>query len=226
MNDYISNLRSSLSPVALGEYATQQLSHFFPDGYKPNTKLLPLIIQESLKRFSKCAYHINNRYYFSGNETIFNHMNGDHYAMFLYFMARTAFEKDDIFLAERFFYLNKALHSLDIFYEVEMPDIFILGHAGGSVLGRGEYENYFVVSQNCTVGNNGGKYPKFSEGIVMYANSIVTGDCTIGANTHISANAFIRNQNVAGNCVVFGQGDDMDTKPTEKSVKDIFFRNF
>jgi serine O-acetyltransferase len=38
-------------------------------------------------------------------------------------------------LADRIYYLNKALNGLDLFYEVEMPDVFYLDHPVGTVIG-------------------------------------------------------------------------------------------
>jgi serine O-acetyltransferase len=45
------------------------------------------------------------------------------------------------------------LNGLDLYYQVEMPEVFFLDHAVGRVLGNGKYGNYFAFLQNCTVGN-------------------------------------------------------------------------
>ena len=44
-------------------------------------------------------------------------------------------------LASKAYCLNKALHAIDVFYEVELPEIFFLEHPLGTVLGRAKYSN-------------------------------------------------------------------------------------
>ena len=219
------DFESSLSFEKLQSYLCMQLGHIIPDGYNVEMSALEAAADYAMKRYLLCGQHVNNKYFTANGKVFFNHLNGDHYSMYLYFLSNELHKRGVEDLAIRFYYLNKILHSVDVFYETEMPDIFLFGHALGSVLGRGRYDNYFVVSQNCTVGNNDGAYPVFKEGVVMYAGAMVAGNCTIGENTHIAAQCFIRNQNTEGNCVAFGSADSMQTKPTDKSVKEIYFKN-
>ncbi len=57
-------------------------------------------------------------------------------------------------IADKAYALNKALHALDAFYEVELPDVFAVQHPVGTVLGRATYSDYFICYHNCTVGAN------------------------------------------------------------------------
>src|SRR5437588_860224 len=68
--------------------------------------------------------------------------------------------------------LNKALHGLDVFYEVELPTIFAFQHPVGTVLGRAHYSNYLLVYQRCTVGSTlSGESPTFEPGVVLFGGS-------------------------------------------------------
>ena len=82
-------------------------------------------------------------------------------------------------MADRIYYLNKALNGVDLFYEVELPDVFFLDHPVGSVLGQTQRNgDFFSFSQNCTVGNNKGIYPTIGQNVQMMAGAMIVGDCT------------------------------------------------
>ena len=112
----------------------------------------------------------------------------DQYAIFLYYLANTAFrEQPGHPIADKAYALNKALHALDAFYEVELPDVFAVQHPVGTVLGRASYSDYFICYHNCTVGANlDNDYPSFGRGIVMYGGSRVIGKTAVGDNTFVS----------------------------------------
>jgi serine O-acetyltransferase len=67
-----------------------------------------------------------NKYYRCGDQTYFNPFHSGQYSIFLYFLSRAVFlsHPSSGTLADRIYYLNKALNSLDLFYEVQMPRIF------------------------------------------------------------------------------------------------------
>ena len=44
-------------------------------------------------------------------------------------------------IADKIYYLNKILHSVDIYHEVELPSTFFLEHPVGTVLGRAKYQD-------------------------------------------------------------------------------------
>ncbi len=62
------------------------------------------------------------------------------------------------------------MNACDLFYEVDLPEIFMLDHPLGSVMGRAKFGNYFAFSQNCTVGNNNNIFPEIGEYVTMTAN--------------------------------------------------------
>jgi len=59
------------------------------------------------------------------------------------------------------------MHGIDLFYSVPMPDVFMLVHPVGTVIGKANFSNYLVVYQNCTIGADTDVYPNFGEGIVL-----------------------------------------------------------
>ena len=105
-------------------------------------------------------------------------------------------------LAFRVYYLNKALHGVDVFPDVALPEVFQFMHATGTVIGNARFGGHFCIYQNCTVGSNeAGDYPEFGDGVVMYTGARVIGRCRIGSNVVIGANALIIDRDVPDNTV-------------------------
>jgi serine O-acetyltransferase len=132
--------------------------------------------------------------------------------MFLYFLANTLYkEQADTHLCEKLFYLNKLLDGIDVYYEVELPDIFLFSHPLGTVLGRANYSNYFLVHQECTIGgareaNAGEKdiYPILGEYCAIYKGAAVLGNCHVGSNCKISAHSLLIDQDLEANQIYIG----------------------
>ncbi|NQU61768.1 MAG: serine acetyltransferase [Rhodospirillales bacterium] len=213
-------MRLSIEAEALASYVAQQVSVFFPDNPVEVADLLSFV-NKSLDRVEACFSPIRLPYYFEDGSTAFDHHNTDHYACFLYYLSNTLFrESGDPNLTKRVYALNKLLHSLDIFYEIEMPDVFVLAHPVGTVLGRARYGNYLCVYQGCTVGaNTDGVYPTLGEGIVMYPGSQVVGDCRIGDNCWIASNALVMDTNVPSDSIAIGQPPNFEIKPSRLDVR-------
>ncbi len=134
-----------------------------------------------------------NKYYSINNETYFNPYQSAQYCIFLYYLSNTIYkETNNKLLADKIYYLNKALNGCDIYYEVNLPNFFKLDHPVGSVIGRAKYGEGFSFSQNCTVGNNNGIYPNIEENVHMCANSSIIGNCNIGSNVIIGANSGVK----------------------------------
>jgi serine O-acetyltransferase len=199
-------MRMSLPFPRLEVYVLDLVRHHFPDGYRPPYALAPLL-ERALQRTECCFSHISKKYYKASGDTLFDHLNGDHFASFLYFLANTVWrDTNDTELPTRLFYLNKLMHGIDLFYSVAMPDIFLLVHPLGTVLGNARYNDYLVVYQNVTVGaDEAGIYPAFGTGAVLYAKSTVIGACNLGDNVVLGANTFILNTDVPAGSLVVGQ---------------------
>lgn len=167
--------------------------------------------------FQRCEYNFSkneNKYYSRNGEVYFNPNHSGQYTVFLYYFANTIFQakKDDIALADKIYYLNRIMNSCDLFYEVKLPEVFMLDHPLGSVIGRGQFGNYFAFSQNCTVGNNKNIYPIIGERVTMSANTMILGNSKIGNNVILGAGACVKDQNIPDNSLVFGSSPNLIIK--------------
>ncbi len=214
----------SIDKYSLHKYITYLLKHHIPDQ-------LPVCIpnkpfQLALERLEYCFKHITIKYYNQDCFPQFNHLHSDHMATFLWFLSNTIWkDSNDLQLATKISYLNKILHSLDLFYFVEMPDIFLLVHPVGSVLGKAQYQNYFAVYQNCTIGSSADTYPTFGEGTILYANSQIIGNCRISDNVVFGSNTFIINKNIPHDSLVLGHYPNNRILPNNFSVIERIFQN-
>lgn len=177
-------------------------------------------VGSALLRCEYCFVNTDNKYYHAKGGVYFNPFHSGQYSIFLYYLSNSVFVKGEAFtsLADRIYYLNKALNGLDLFYEVCMPDIFFLDHPVGSVLGRANYGERFSFSQNCTVGNNKGVFPTIGDGVSMMSGSKILGASEIGDNVIISAGCYVKDTCVPSNSVVFGSSPNLVIKEN-KSVK-------
>jgi len=215
---------TSLNAQQLTDYVDVQMENLFPDGAVGEVELLSTVAV-ALERLEHCFLHNRMKCYWDDKGPRFNHRHTDQYAVFLYYLSHAAFKAEQIPAAEKAYALNKALHGLDAFYEVVLPDVFALQHPVGTVLGRATYANYFVAYQNVTVGDDTkGNQPVFGEGVVLYGGARVIGGARIGANCFISTGALVLGDTVGNDHVAYGQYPKLTAKPTARSVKRDIFR--
>ena len=160
----------------------------------------PKVLSKLDRRFS----HIKNKYYHSGSENIFNPLHVAQWTMFLYEMAHEISKNGDMDLCDIIYGISKAFSSADIFYGVDMPDIWFFDHPQGSVIGRARYSDYFFFEQGCIVGNNKGIYPTFEQHVIMFANSNVLGNCHVGNHVIFAANSYVLDTDISPYSIVFG----------------------
>ena len=214
----------SLNTTDLTEYVVKQINLFFPDGDIASSALSSFV-KKAVERTEFCFSKINIKYFFDSKNVYFNHLNTDQYAMFLCYLSNTIWrEEKNEKLAAKIYCLNKALHGLDAFYEVELPDIFVLIHPVGTVLGRAKYEDYFVAYQRVTVGGNKNlEYPGLGKAVAMFPGSAIIGNCKTGDNCLISIGTVVLEKDVPSNTVVFGTHQELQFKKTTKTVLERFF---
>lgn len=179
--------------------------------------LLIKVLDEAFVKASVCFEGINNKYYFENGQTYFNPFHSGQYAIFLYYLSNIIWKNENSNLADKIYYLNKTLNSLDLFYEIELPEVFFVEHPVGSVMGRAIYGNYFVFQQNCTVGGNHGIYPSLGEYVWMFANASILGNSIIGNNVFVSAGALIKDENIPDNSIVFGTSPNLIVKNKDEN---------
>ncbi|MDM8177213.1 transferase [Olivibacter sp. LS-1] len=161
-----------------------------------------------LDRLQKCFCKVDNKYYQNRDKTFFSTNHSGQYLAYLYFYS-LEFSLLGHELKEKFYYLNKILHSVDIYSEVRLPEVFFFEHPLGMVLGRANYGDNFFAMQGCTVGGNKGKYPIIGNNVKMFSNAKIVGNCIVGNNVWISANTYLKDCNVPANTIVFGQSPNL-----------------
>ena len=207
---------------SLLDYTCRQLSNFFPSGDAAALRQqLDRHLDAALERLAHCINQI--RMWPQGQ---FNYLNSSQYCIYLYFLANTVWRNaQDSDTATRLFLLNKALNGIELFYEIAMPEVFIIGHSVGIVLAKASYGNYLVLYQNSTVGKNHGVAPVLGDGVILYPNSAIIGRCEIGAHTVVSQGCSIVNRNSPGNCIAFsGTGGSLVYQTPSRPLLDDFFR--
>lgn len=221
----MSKLALTVSGMDEGElvnYICQQISNFFPDKHNgENNALIRSGLPVTLERLSTIAEKAVH-----WNPIAFDPLSSSQYCQFLYVLANTIWKSTgDERLPTKLFLLNKALHAIDLYFKVEMPPIFIIGHGVGIVLGRATYGNYFIAFQNSTVGRVGDDVPTIGDCVLMFPNTAIVGRCHVGDFTVLSQGASLLNQNSAGNATLSGHGDSLSTKPGRSRIYRHYFRN-
>lgn len=202
----------------LEKLVVKQLTNLFIFNPEKETTTLKMAIQKTLKKVEYCFSYNGNKYYSKNNQTFFDPFHSAQYSIFLYYLSNIIFKEfQHGDLAKRIYYLNKALNGVDLYFEIELPEIFSLDHPVGSVMGRAKYSNFFSFGQNCTVGNNKGIYPQFEENITLFSGATVIGNSHIGKNCFISANTYIKDENIPKNSIVFGSSPNLTIKTEEES---------
>ena len=207
-------MRTSLGRSELAEYLSRQLNTYFPDGRDVSKNVLGHPVDTALQRVEHCFSRICSKYYVEDSSPLFDHLHADHYATFLYFTAAAIYRQGaDERLCAKLVHLNKCLHGLDLFYEVELPDIFLLVHPLGTVLGRAKYADYLVVYQRCGVGSNHGVYPVLGEFVTLRPGASVLGSCRVGTNCTIAADSLLLDRTLDDNLVYIGNPLNHVIKP-------------
>lgn len=201
----------------IAEYTTRQLNTYFPDNNTVKKIMLQKYMGNILSRLEICFSKVNNLYFNDGVQVHFNHLNGDQWSMFLYMASRTLYEaKEDRNICDKLFQLNRTIHGIDAYYEVELPSIFLFVHPLGTVLGRGKYSDYFVVYQRCNVGSNHGNYPTIGRYVTLHPGAAVLGQCKIGECSKISTGSLLLDKDLEENSLYIGQPLDYVIKYSDK----------
>lgn len=217
-------LKLSISLKGLNSYVTSQCNTFFPDEQPVAPDEMYLHVEDAMRRTEHCFSNVALPHYMRDGQPMFNHLNGDHYCIFLCYLARGVFVAGkNVTLATKVFLLNKALHGIDAFYEVQFPDIFIVVHPLGAVLGKAKYADRFVVYQGVTVGSTAkGIYPVFGGDNILYSNSSVIGECVVGKNVAFGARSHVIDTKIEDNKVVVGSFPDHRIMEKKKEIRKIF----
>ena len=216
----------SLEKKELIEYTSSQLNIFFPDKNLVSLSKTPALIDLAIDRLDYCFKHVAFERYNKQGVTQFNHLYADHYLMYIWFLGNSFWkEKNDISIASKLYYLNKILHGLDCMYDTLMPNIFLLFHSTGTMLGKASYSDFFIGLQGCTVGSQKGNYPVFGKGVSLTANSSVIGQCNIGNRCTISTRTTIFQKDITDDNTAFVDFEtgQLLVKPSKQCYAQQFF---
>jgi serine O-acetyltransferase len=210
-----SPLPGSLTPKELAKYTAAQLNTFFPDPSPVRASELSRWLPIALERLA-AAFAGNRvpRFHRQG-APFFNHLHSDQYAMYIYLLANEAGASEEGRpVATKLYLLNKVLHSIDAYFEIQLPRVFLFAHPIGTVLGRAQYADYFMVMQGCTVGNVNDVFPTFGRGVVLCAGSSVLGRSQLGAGVCVGAGTLLVNANISPHHTVVGRARGIQTRET------------
>ena len=218
------SLKATLAPLELAGYLARQLTHFFPDG-KVHAQELATHVDVALERLEHCFLRVRRRGYFDGTSATFDHLYTDQYAAFLWFMGNTIHKAGgDRSVATKCYALNKALHGLDVYFEVELPSVFCFQHPVGTVIGRAKLSDYLFVYQNVNIGGSVDlDYPTLGTGVVLFNGAAVTGATSLGDNVWVGPQAQVKSGVVPSSSLVFGSGPSLITKAATRDVREHFF---
>lgn len=204
-------MKTSMSNSQICDLLIRQLNGLFPlDDSEKNA--IDVFIPETIARCENSFSKVRNKYYCDSDEAKFDPLHGCQWAFFLYSISRLMHLAGKSSICDKIYALGRALSGADLYYDVELPEIFTFDHPLGAIMGRAHYSNYFSFGQGCTVGNNHGIYPSFGESVFMLSDSKVIGNTTVGDNVIISANAFIKDEVIPSGSIVFGQSPNLIVK--------------
>lgn len=216
----------TLSPSHLCAYIEAQLNHFFPDLIKLNMREKMGVFNVALDRLEHCFEQSALPHYCQNGQAQFNHLHSDQYAAFLWFLGNTFWKEDKSInpaLLDKFFYLNKSLHGIEVMCSTAMPNIFVFSHTTGTILGKAQYADYFVASGGCVVGQSKNLYPVFGQGVTLSVGARVIGNCHVGDGVSIGVGTTIYEKNIPDNSVVF---TDQQGNIVEKTSHRPYARKF
>lgn len=216
----------SIPKADLCNYYSRQMNNIFPDSNIVKPAELEKVLDMALDRLHYCFKHVSFTRYNKEGNTIYNHLYADHNIVLNWFLSNSAFKYlENQNLASKFYYLNKVLHSFDCMFDTGLPDIFLIFHGSGTMLGKAEYKDFFVALQGCTVGSHKGEYPKFGKGVSLTANSSVIGNCVIGNRVSISTRTTIFSKEIPDDNSVYMNWDTgkLEIKQSKVSYAQQFF---
>ena len=210
-------MKTSLKKDDLLSYTIKQINNFFPDKRRLKKSTLSKSFQFTLERVEYCLSKINNKNYSNQKKLRFDHLNSDHYCIYLYFLSNSLFKnKINTEICAKVYYLNKLLNGIDMFYEVMLPDIFQVVHPVGTVLGRAKYSDFLTVYQNCTIGSNAKNSPILGKYLTLRPGSSILGSSIVGYNCQIASKSLMIDKRLKDDTTYFGTPKNFSLKKKTK----------
>lgn len=123
------------------------------------------------------------------------------------------------------------MNGVEWYWNIELPEHFIVEHPLGGVLGKAEYGDYFSIYQGATVGEKLKKdeviWPRIGHHVIMFANSSIIGDSNVGNWVVLAANAQVINRDIPDNSIVYGSGRELQIKQLQHNeIKQYFIKSW
>jgi len=219
-------MTASLSTPRLASYIACQLNQFFPDDHAVSETMVTPLLERIMPELESGMAGFHNPYFWRDGQIFLNHLHGDQYALVLYKLgslaARSGTECRE--LAEKTYLLNKALHGLDLYSQVALPDACWLAHPVGSVIGRALYQGPLMVMQGCTIGNRGGTYPVLGKRVIVCSHSAIIGACEIGDDVCIGAGSLLIDETIPAGSTVVGRSPNLRVLQRRAPILELVFR--
>ena len=171
----------SLEKSEFKNYLIRQTENTFPDG---NTKKefsdlkFDAAFEEALQRCEKCFSHIKVRNYQKNGNPLLNYLHLDQYSTFLYYLSNSLWKMSaNKSLCDKLGLLNRSLSSCWFSYKCNLPDIFLLTHPVGSVIGNTNvtYSDFLVIMQNVTINGASDTKLDIGKGVFLGAGCKIIG---------------------------------------------------
>jgi serine O-acetyltransferase len=214
------SIELSLPTAQFERYVRGAIEAMFPDGSVIDVRAA---LQDTFLRVAECFSRVALPGYARNGSPYLSHLHGDQSAIFWYVLSNSAFNLGDKKLAEKCMLVNKARNGILIMYDTQLPKHFLLIHTVGTMLGKADYGDYFVATQNVTVGTNKGHAPTFGRGVVLYPNSSVIGDCSIGDFSRVATGSTVIDTSCPARTVISGTFPDLVTKLSARETITEYF---
>jgi serine O-acetyltransferase len=205
--------------ATLAAMVSRQIENFIPDGHDA-APAIAAAMPKALQRTRHCVNQVK-----AWREGGFDALVSGQYATLLYLLSRQVWlQEGDAAVATRLFLVNKALNAMELFYEIELPEVFLLGHTPGLVLAKATYGLHLVLHQNCTVGRKlNGDRPVIESGVVLFPGAMVTGRCLLRANTVVAPGVCLVDTDTPGDCYMVNSPEGVVAKPARREVWRDYF---
>ncbi|MCZ6861597.1 MAG: hypothetical protein O7I42_15200 [Alphaproteobacteria bacterium] len=211
----------NINRAQLLDYVAAQVGNFFPDHLGDARAFINSDLDETLERLERCINGVR-----MWPRATFDYLHSSQYCIFVYYLANTIWRnRENENICTKLFYLNKALHGFECFYQTELPEIFFIGHSVGIVLVRTTYGNRFAIYQNCTVGQSKGARPEIGERVLMFPNSAILGTSKVGDGTVVAQGAQLIDRDTPSGTIVFGRGRDASFGHSKENLMADIFRD-
>lgn len=205
-------MQLSLSKKELKEYIGRQLSTFFPDKYRFKGHDIDVAFDNALDKMEYCFKHTNFKHYNIGGEVHFTHLYSDQYSQLLYWLSREIWlYSENKPISGKLVMLNRTLNGFFCPYTVKLPDIFLLIHPQGTIIGNANFSDYLVILQNVTINNsldsNNLEQLNIGKGVFLSSGCKIIGSQPIGDYSSIGVNTVIHNIEVPHDSVAYTNRD-------------------